>query len=115
MDEQYYGVAWNYKDDSYVLTGGLLNATPENVDERMFVHNAVDKNVVDMGNGCYKIPKIYERRFHVGTAFVIEVSLLPLVGFSLCITSDVVKILYLMEYGVWRSLGRRYEHGRRIV
>ena len=105
-DEQYYGVAWNYEDDSYVLTGSLLGATPENIDERMFVHNTVESDVVTMGDGCYEIPKIYERRFCVGTAFVVEVSLLPLIGFSLCRTIDVVKTLYLMERGIWRSLGR---------
>lgn len=103
-DKQYYGVAWNYENDTYVLTGSLLHATPENIDELMFVHNSFEKSVEIRADGGYAVSKIYERRSYVGTSFITEISLLPLRGFSLCKESDVVHVLLMVERGIWKSL-----------
>ena len=104
MTDQYYGVAWNHEDDSYALTGSLLNATRENVDEQMFVHNAIAFKCGETDDRCYELPNVYERQFQVGTTSIIEVAMTPLIGFSLCKVTDVVRILLLIEYGVWKAV-----------
>lgn len=106
IDNRYYGVAWNYEDNSYVLTGTLLHATPETIDGLMFVHNAIETDTTKINDKCYIVPKIYQRNTIVGTAFLLEISLSPLHGFTLCKESDIVNILYTMEYAIWTILNR---------
>jgi len=73
---KYYGVAWNYEKDTYRATGMLENATPQNVEEIMFIHNKIKK----VGDDWF-IPEFYVRHRHNTHEDIVEISDKKLEGF----------------------------------
>lgn len=99
-ENRYYGVAWNYSEDTYRVTGMLTDVKNyEDAEERMFIHNSIKK----LSDGSYKIPKTYYRRQQTETEVVIDISDAPLPGFELCPVATVVSFLETIDYDIYRS------------
>lgn len=97
---RYYGVAWNYTEDTYRATG-LLAAVKnyEDAKDKMFIHNSIEKTP----DSTYKIPKTYYRHRVTETEIVREISDGPLQGFELVSVPLVVGLLYTIEHDVYKS------------
>ena len=116
---RYYGVAWNFIQDTYRVTGLLKAAKKyEDAEGIMFIHNSIKRQP----DGSYKMPKIYSRKTKTETEIIFEISDLPLSGFSFVDTNHewlsyegviptAILILFEMDYGVYILFHQRKKSG----
>ena len=101
---RYYGVAWNFIEDTYRVTGLLKAAKKyEDVEDILFIHNSIKK----YSDGGYKIPKTYYREFATEKEHILEISDLPLHGFKKSSARfgayAIIKILFDVDFCVYKS------------
>jgi hypothetical protein len=100
QESRYYGVAWNYIEDTYRGIGLLADVKKfEDAKEKMFIHNSIEKRP----DGTYKIPKVYYRHRVTETEVLMEISDATLQGFELYPEPIVVGLLYSIELDVFKS------------
>lgn len=101
MVQNYYGVSWNFVENSYRATGILsdMNNYKDAVSQ-MFIHNTVNKQ-----DGEWKTTPFYIKQTQNDTEVTINISQIQLPGFELCRPESciVAGILYFIEHGVWQS------------
>ena len=103
---KYYGVAWDYSEDTYRGTGLLAKVSKyEDVENIMFIHNSIEKQP----DGSFKVSKIYYRRQHIGSEIIMEISDLPLVGFNLIHPTLAIGVLGTIVLGIYKSLKKEVE------
>ena len=102
--KRYYGVAWNYKKDTYRRTGLLANVTKYvDVEDIMFIHNSIEPSP-DTRLRC-RCKKTYCHNINTETEVIMEISDLPLPGFVLCPLSYLLRVLLYIDYNVYKSFG----------
>lgn len=100
QESRYYGVVWNYIEDTYRATGLLADVKNyEDAKEKMFIHNSIEK----MLDGTYEIPKVYYRQRLRESEVLMEISDGPLQGFELYPESITPRLLFFIDYNVSKS------------